>query len=57
MFIKSEGNYIEVHYQNKHNVAKKVIRQRIKNIEMSLPKENFLDVTTDLSLIKVSSPT
>jgi hypothetical protein len=41
MFIKSEGNYIEVHYQNKHNVAKKVIRQRIKNIEMSLPKENF----------------
>ncbi|NYJ27876.1 LytR/AlgR family response regulator transcription factor [Allomuricauda sp. ARW1Y1] len=41
IFIKSDGNYIEVHYQNKHNIAKKVIRQRIKNIEASLPKDIF----------------
>lgn len=41
IFIKSEGNYIEVHYLFKDNVAKKVIRQRIKNIESSLPKKVF----------------
>ena len=41
MFIKSEGNYIEVHYQHNAKIAKKVIRQRIKNVENSLPKEHF----------------
>lgn len=41
IFIKSDGNYIEVHYQDKHSISKKLIRNRIKNIETSLPIHTF----------------
>lgn len=41
IFIKSDGNYIEVHYSDKNNTNKKLIRNRIKNIESSLPSKLF----------------
>lgn len=41
IFIKSDGNYIEVHYSDKNDVTKKLIRNRIKNIESSLPSHLF----------------
>jgi DNA-binding LytR/AlgR family response regulator len=42
MFIKSEGNYVEVHYINNGNITKKLIRDRIKNIENILPSHTFI---------------
>jgi hypothetical protein len=41
IFIKSDGNYIEVHFKDKNKVSKKLIRNRIKNIESSLPLHTF----------------
>jgi hypothetical protein len=41
VFIKSDGNYIEVHYSDKQNITKKLIRNRIKTIEALLPKQMF----------------
>lgn len=40
-FIKSDGNYIEVHYFDKLTTAKKLIRNRLKNVETSLPNKLF----------------
>ena len=41
IFIKSDGNYIEVHFLNSDSISKKIIRNRIKNIEKALPKTLF----------------
>lgn len=41
IFIKSEGNYVEVHFKDKNKVSKQLIRNRIKAIEASLPNHIF----------------
>lgn len=41
VFIKSDGNYIEVHYLDQQGITKKLIRNRIKTAETFLPKHIF----------------
>jgi hypothetical protein len=41
VYIKSEGNYIEVHYLHSNQIQKKLVRQRLKNLEALLPNTIF----------------
>ena len=41
IYIKSDGNYVEVYYNNDHIVQKKVIRNRLKAMEATLPNTLF----------------
>lgn len=41
IYIKSDGNYIEVYYLNNDDVSKKIMRNRLKNFENALPKSLF----------------
>lgn len=42
MYVKSEGNYLEVFYKNHGEVKKELIRNRLKSVEELLPTANFL---------------
>lgn len=42
LFMKSEGNYIEVFYKNQDKVEKQLIRNRLKSMENQLPESKFL---------------
>ncbi len=42
VYVKSDGNYVEIYYVNGDEIQKKLIRNRIKNIETVLPNKNFL---------------
>lgn len=42
VYAKSDGNYVEVYFVNSNEVQKKLIRNRIKNIEAILSGKNFL---------------
>lgn len=41
IYLKSDGNYLEVYFQNADKIQKKVIRNRLKTIENSLPDKLF----------------
>ncbi len=41
IFIKSDGNYIEVHYKHVETTKRKLIRNTIKTVEGILPKTQF----------------
>jgi hypothetical protein len=41
VYIKSEGNYIEVYYLHSNQIQKKLVRNRLKNVEAILPKNTF----------------
>lgn len=41
IYLKSDGNYIEVYFNNSSKIEKKVIRNRLKTIEHSLPEQLF----------------
>lgn len=42
IYAKSDGNYIEIYFLNSNEIQKKLIRNRLKNIEALLPKTTFL---------------
>lgn len=42
IYAKSDGNYIEIYFLNSNEIQKKLIRNRLKNIETLLPKSSFL---------------
>jgi DNA-binding LytR/AlgR family response regulator len=42
IYAKSDGNYIEIYFLNSNEIQKKLIRNRLKNIETLLPKTTFL---------------
>ncbi|WP_298540679.1 LytTR family DNA-binding domain-containing protein [uncultured Aquimarina sp.] len=42
VYMKSDGNYVEVYFINANELQKKLIRNRIKNIEAILPEKHFL---------------
>lgn len=42
LFMRSEGNYIEVFYKNQDKVEKQLIRNRLKSMEHQLPESMFL---------------
>lgn len=42
IYAKSDGNYIEIYFLNSNEIQKKLIRNRLKNIETLLPKTKFL---------------
>ena len=42
LYIKSEGNYLEVFYLHTKNIKKQLIRNTLKNIEDVLPEQVFL---------------
>lgn len=41
IYLKSDGNYLEVYFNNADKIQKKVIRNRLKTIENSLPNSLF----------------
>lgn len=41
IYIKSDGNYLEVYFHHIHKIQKKLIRNRLKAIENVLPEEIF----------------
>jgi len=41
IYIKSEGNYNEVYYLHSKQIQKKLVRNRLKNIEAILPQTTF----------------
>ena len=41
IYLKSDGNYVEVYYYNSNEIHKKVIRNRLKTIEHILPNDLF----------------
>jgi len=41
VYIKSEGNYIEVYYLHSNQIQKKLVRNRLKNMESILPETTF----------------
>jgi len=38
-YIKSDGNYVEVHYQDEGQVQRKLLRQKLKNCREQYPRE------------------
>lgn len=42
IYIKSEGNYLEIYYLHNGDIQKKLIRNTLKNIESTLPSEIFI---------------
>ncbi len=41
LFIKSEGNYVEVYYQQRKHLQKKLVRNSLKAISEQLPQRHF----------------
>lgn len=41
IFVKSDGNYIEVHYKHLESIKRKLIRNTIKRVEDVLPENHF----------------
>ena len=41
IYFKSDGNYLEIYFNNVNKIQKKVIRNRLKTIENSLPHKLF----------------
>lgn len=42
IYFKSDGNYIEVFFLDSGLIQKKIIRNRLKNVETILPKNSFM---------------
>lgn len=41
LYVKSDGNYLEVFFMDSNQIQKKLIRNRLKQIEILLPKDIF----------------